>query len=234
MLSVRSIWMNACVPGVRTNVESGLPGSLQEVARSAVKRSRARETRGGKGKPNQESSDFEAVARSVARNRVRDIARSIGDYPLSIEDRVYQFSQIVAGISKARADLVVIDYLGLIETSGRFENRNQEISYLSRRLKLCATQNDVPLLVLSQLNRASDVESRKPRASDLRDSGSLEQDADAILFLHQPSTMKHGAEVSRDQIHLLIEKQRNGARNLCVYLQMQGHFCRMVETTNNQ
>jgi replicative DNA helicase len=163
------------------------------------------------------------------------VMSAVSDYPLAIVDDHFKFNEIMADIARAKPDLTIIDYLGLIETSGHFENRNQEISYLSRRLKQCAAQQDIPLLVLSQLSRLSDIEARKPRASDLRDSGSLEQDADLILFLHRPSSMKRGgSEAPRDQVQMLVEKQRNGARDLCLYMQMQGNFCRIVETVQER
>jgi replicative DNA helicase len=157
----------------------------------------------------------------------------IGKCPLAIIDDYNKFHEIMADVAHTKPDFVVIDYLGLIETRGRFENRNQEVSYVSRQLKLCASEQHIPILALSQLSRASDIDNRRPRLSDLRESGSIEQDADVVLFLHQPSTLKRGGgDAPRDQVQLWIEKQRNGARDLCVYLTMQGHFSRMVEMTN--
>ena len=105
--------------------------------------------------------------------------------------------------------LIVIDYLQLMRSGGA-ENRNQEISTISRSLKALAKELSCPVLALSQLNRA--LESRlnkRPCNADLRDSGSIEQDADVILFLYRdelydPNTLDRGiAEV-------IISKQRNG------------------------
>ncbi|OUE53900.1 replicative DNA helicase [Citrobacter freundii] len=108
-----------------------------------------------------------------------------------------------------RPSLIVVDYLQLMRSSGA-ENRNQEISTISRSLKALAKELDCPVLALSQLNRA--LESRlnkRPCNADLRDSGSIEQDADVILFLYRdelydPNTLDRGiAEV-------IVSKQRNG------------------------
>lgn len=163
------------------------------------------------------------------RQRVAATMRRIGEYPLTIIDSIFTFSEIMSDISRHKPDFVVIDYLGLIETSGHFDNRNQEISYVSRRLKTCAAQRKIPMLALSQLNRASDIEQRPPQLSDLRESGSLEQDSDVVVMLHQPSSLRKGGDAPKDQIQMLIKKQRNGARDLCVCLTMQGVFCRMIE-----
>src|SRR5262249_25516081 len=88
--------------------------------------------------------------------------------------------------------LVVIDYLQLMSSRGRSENRNQEVSAISRGLKLMAKELDVPFLVLSQLSRASETRpgDHKPQLSDLRDSGSIEQDADLVAFIYREEVYK--------------------------------------------
>jgi replicative DNA helicase len=110
-------------------------------------------------------------------------------------------------------DLVVVDYLQLL-TSGskRVENRNQEISLISRELKKMAKELGVPVIALSQLNR--EIENRKtgPQLSDLRESGSIEQDADLVLFIHQDKEQRE-QEQEKDDVaphQLIIGKQRNG------------------------
>ena len=108
--------------------------------------------------------------------------------------------------------LVVIDYLQLMSVRGRTENRNQEVSTLSRGLKLLTKELNVPIIVLSQLSRA--VESRqgdhKPQLSDLRESGSIEQDADMVAFVFREEYYKPDREDLRGQAELILAKQRNG------------------------
>ncbi|MDR2770895.1 MAG: replicative DNA helicase [Clostridiales Family XIII bacterium] len=112
-------------------------------------------------------------------------------------------------------DLIIVDYLQLMSESSRTENRNQEISVISRMLKQLAREMDCPVIVLSQLSR--EVEKRKDRMpilSDLRDSGAIEQDADLILFLHREDYYKDNADApDAEQSNLcktIIAKHRNG------------------------
>jgi replicative DNA helicase len=107
--------------------------------------------------------------------------------------------------------LVIIDYLQLMISHARFENRQQEISQISRSLKSMAKDLDVPILALSQLSRA--VESRsehRPMLSDLRESGSLEQDADVVLFIYRESVYKPEDTSIANDATVIIGKQRNG------------------------
>ena len=106
-------------------------------------------------------------------------------------------------------DLIIIDYLQLMSPSGRFKNSDnmvQQVSEISRSLKILARELDVPVLALSQLSRAVEQRGGKPRLSDLRDSGSIEQDADVVMFIH-----REREEVGRsNNTEILIEKHRNG------------------------
>ncbi len=108
--------------------------------------------------------------------------------------------------------LVVIDYLQLMSSRGRSENRNQEVSAISRGLKLMAKDLDVPFLVLSQLSRAAETRPGDsiPQMSDLRDSGSIEQDADLVLFIYREEVYKRDREDLKGLADLIIAKQRNG------------------------
>ena len=121
--------------------------------------------------------------------------------------------------------LVVIDYLQLLTVGGRVESRQQEIATISRSLKALARELEVPVVALSQLNR--DVESRdnnRPRMSDLRESGAIEQDADVIMLLHREEYFKP-TEENRGLAQLIIAKQRNGPTGE-VTLRFFKHFMR--------
>jgi replicative DNA helicase len=172
------------------------------------------------------------------REMVRNTFRLIATHPLQIVAKKIDLRTILRSISDTRrgkGDLAVIDYLGLIETGRQFENRNQEISYLSRALKLAAQETQIPILALSQLSRAPATESREPGLSDLRDSGSLEQDADTVLMLHQPASLKRqAAGTPRDEIHCLVAKQRSGPAGKCAFLTLEGQFCRFVERAREE
>jgi replicative DNA helicase len=109
-------------------------------------------------------------------------------------------------------DLVIVDYLQLMSGRGRFENRNAEVSALSRGLKLLAKELDVPMLVLSQLSRAPETRQgdHRPQLSDLRESGSIEQDADLVGFIFREEVYKRDREDLRGLAELIVAKQRNG------------------------
>lgn len=109
-------------------------------------------------------------------------------------------------------DLLVVDYLQLMGGHGRFDNRTQEVSQISRGLKLLAKELHVPVLALSQLSRQPEQrkgELRKPQLADLRDSGSIEQDADLVIFLYREELYDRNTE-RRGIADVLIAKQRNG------------------------
>ena len=125
---------------------------------------------------------------------------------------------------KAEVDigLVMVDYLQLIRGHGRAENRQQEMSHISRSLKALAKELNIPVIGLSQLSRAVEQRERKekrPILSDLRESGAIEQDADLVLFIYRPTMYKHGDStevIDQDQLEekrraeIIIGKQRNG------------------------
>lgn len=108
-------------------------------------------------------------------------------------------------------DLVMVDYMQLMSGGGRFPSRNEEVSAISRGLKGLAKELDVPLLVLSQLSRQPDRRGgdHRPQLSDLRESGSIEQDADVVMFIVRPAVYDQDVE-DRRIAQLIIAKQRNG------------------------
>ena len=124
-------------------------------------------------------------------------------------------------------DLVVIDYLQLMEVGGRAESRQQEISAISRQLKGIAKELDVPVIALSQLSRAPEMRAdHRPILSDLRESGAIEQDADIVMFLYRdeyynPDTDKQGLG------ELIIAKHRNGPTGT-VELLFKGEYTKFV------
>lgn len=122
-------------------------------------------------------------------------------------------------------DLIVVDYLQLLHPGIKTENRTQEVSAISRGLKAVAKQLNVPILALSQLSRQSERRGAdaRPQLSDLRDSGSIEQDADVVIFIHRKVVRRaeeQNMEESR-KAEIIIAKQRNGPTDafLLVYLE---------------
>ena len=123
--------------------------------------------------------------------------------------------------------LIVVDYLQLMSGSGRrSENRVNEISEITRSFKVMAKELDVPIILLSQLSRGTEKERRRPMLSDLRDSGSIEQDADIVMFLHR-ETPEEERESSLQEILLLVSKNRHGeVRN--IHLNFEGDITRFT------
>ena len=107
-------------------------------------------------------------------------------------------------------DMIIIDYLQLM-TGGKAENRQQEISEISRQLKAMARELDVPIIALSQLSRSVELRAeKKPQLSDLRESGSLEQDADIVMFLYRDEYYNRDEAENKNIAELIIAKNRNG------------------------
>lgn len=125
--------------------------------------------------------------------------------------------------------LIVIDYLQLMTSGGRkVENRQQEVSEFSRALKLLAKELQVPVVALSQLNRGPEQRTdKRPALSDLRESGSLEQDADMVILLHREGLYEKNPG-SESVAELIIAKHRNGQTG-SVKVSFQGHLSRFVD-----
>ena len=109
-----------------------------------------------------------------------------------------------------KLDLVVIDYLGLMRSDGRAESRNMEVSEISRALKAIALELKIPIVACAQLSRANkDRIDKRPVLSDLRDSGSIEQDADVVMFLHREEYYNKDTE-DKNIGEVIVSKQRSG------------------------
>jgi replicative DNA helicase len=124
-----------------------------------------------------------------------------------------------------RLDIVFVDYIQLMRTGGRFENRNQEMSFISRSLKEMAKELSIPVVGISQLSRAPEKGRRepKPQLSDLRESGAIEQDADVVLFIFRPEYYHPDDETLKGLAEISIAKQRNGPTGQVTLAFMREH-----------
>ena len=107
---------------------------------------------------------------------------------------------------KDELDLVVIDYLTLLKSKNKYASRELEVAEISRRLKLMALELNIPVIVLVQLNR--DAENKEPTMANIRESGTIEQNCDNIIFLHNPNAETQNQAVS--DIEIILAKQRQG------------------------
>jgi replicative DNA helicase len=152
------------------------------------------------------------------RQKLRAAANQMVEAPIYIDDTAgVHLMDMHAKLRKlhqggTKLGLVVVDYLQLMSSKGRVENRNQEVSQISRGLKLMSKELDCPFLVLSQLSRATEtrVGDHRPQLSDLRESGSIEQDADLVGFIFREEVYKRDREDLRGLAELILAKQRNG------------------------
>lgn len=152
--------------------------------------------------------------------RLNEAAQVLKHQKFFIDDTPgIKISEMYAKCRKLKQDhglyMVIIDYLQLIQASGKSDSRQQEVSDISRKVKALARELDVPVIALSQLSRS--VESRqdkRPMLSDLRESGALEQDADVVMFIYREEYYKREDEKvnenEREDVELIIAKHRNG------------------------
>ena len=154
---------------------------------------------------------------SDERRRLQVALMDLVEAPLFIDDSSNtNLMDIHAKLRRLQSEhglgLVIIDYLQLMSSRSRYENRNQEVSALSRGLKLLAKELRVPMLVLSHLSRAPETRpgDHRPQLSDLRESGSIEQDADLVGFIFREEVYKRDNKELEGLAELIIAKQRNG------------------------
>jgi replicative DNA helicase len=166
----------------------------------------------------------------------RRIAKKTADVssaPLFIDDSPNQTMMEIRAKArrlKQRHDLklVIVDYMQLMSSGKRVESRQLEVSEFSRQMKLLAKELEVPVIALSQLNRGPEQRTdKKPMLSDLRESGSLEQDADMVILLHRDD-MYNNASERAGEADLIIAKHRNG-QTKTVTVAFQGHYSRFVD-----
>lgn len=149
--------------------------------------------------------------------RVRDSLDQLSKAPIFIDDQpgnnFLKMRAVARRLKNERGlGLIVVDYLQLMvpHQARNVESMVQQVTEISRSLKTLARELDVPVLALSQLSRAVEQRGGKPRLSDLRDSGSIEQDADVVMFIHREDKNKEGSD-RRNIAEIMIEKHRNGA-----------------------
>jgi replicative DNA helicase len=147
-------------------------------------------------------------------SKVVERQEKIKDLPIWIDDRPKaSLRSIIAKAESVKAEhdikLFIIDYLGLVKSDKRKENRNAEVTHICGELKDLAKFLEIPVLVLSQLNRECESRTNKrPMLSDLRESGSIEQDADTVLFIYRDSFYHQDAD--KTEVEIIVAKQRNG------------------------
>jgi replicative DNA helicase len=125
-------------------------------------------------------------------------------------------------------DLVILDYLQLMSSETRNDNRVQEVSYISRNMKVLARELNVPVLAAAQLSRAVEQRAdKKPVLSDLRESGSLEQDADIVMFINRPDALDKDT-VKQNIAEIIVAKHRNGPTHPGIELVFLSNLARFV------
>lgn len=171
-----------------------------------------------------DSRDWTTIA--ATRGRINDAPLYIDDSPnmtlVEIRAKCRRLKQ------KAGLKMVVIDYLQLMTSGKRVESRQQEVSEFSRALKLLAKELACPVIALSQLNRGPEQRAdKKPALSDLRESGSIEQDADMVVLLHREAAYEKESPRA-GEADLIVAKHRNGPTDT-ITVAFQGHFSRFTD-----
>jgi replicative DNA helicase len=149
--------------------------------------------------------------------RLQSAAAQLHDAPIYIDDSAaITILEMRAKARRLAAEgelgLIIVDYLQMVRGPENSENRQQEISSISRSLKALAKELRVPILALSQLSRAVETRggSKRPMLSDLRESGAIEQDADVVLFVYRPEVYETDPAKRDGKAEIIISKQRNG------------------------
>jgi replicative DNA helicase len=173
---------------------------------------------------NMDDGDWQKLAATMG--KVSDAPLFVDDSPnmslMEIRAKCRRLKQ------KHDLKLVVIDYLQLMSSGKRVESRQQEVSEFSRSLKLLAKELEVPVIAISQLNRGAEQRSdKKPQMSDLRESGSIEQDADVVILLHREDAYEKESPRA-GEADFIVAKHRNGPTDV-ITVAFQGHYQRFVD-----
>jgi len=148
--------------------------------------------------------------------QIRDALDRLSKAPIYIDDQAgNSITKMKAVARRLKSEhglgLVIVDYLQLMSTNKNYDSMVNQVTEISRSLKALAREIDAPVLALSQLSRAVESRGGKPRLSDLRDSGSIEQDADVVMFIHREDRMGSRSDDENTGLaEILIEKHRNG------------------------
>lgn len=191
------------------------------------------------------SAEAEIQLQHMRKGTMRDedwakLAKTMGrisDAPLFIDDSPNMSLMEIR--SKCRRlkerhnlKLVVIDYLQLMTSGKKVESRQQEVSEFSRALKLLAKELEVPVIAISQLNRGPEQRTdKRPQMSDLRESGSIEQDADMVMLLHREDQQNKESE-RVGEADIIVAKHRNGPTDT-ITVAFQGHYSRFKDMATN-
>ena len=175
-----------------------------------------------------ETRDWQEIARTLDK---------ISQAPLIVDDSPNMTMGEIRAKSRRMKQqfdiqLIVIDYLQLLTSGGKsIESRQQEVSEFSRSIKLLAKELEIPIVAVAQLNRESEKRNdKRPQVADLRESGSLEQDADVVLLIHREDMFNENTE-KQGMADIIIGKQRSGPTGI-VELAFQGHFSRFAEVAD--
>jgi len=169
---------------------------------------------------------------SVTFNQIEKLDLTIVDKPaltpLQLKHKARKFKR-----EHPNLGVIIVDYLQLMQCLGYEKNRNLEVSKISNELKTLAKELNVPVIALSQLNRSvEERKDKKPMMSDLRDSGSIEQDADVVMFVHRDEVYDPDNKDLKGLANLIISKQRNGETGI-IDLTFRGEFCRFENASIN-
>ena len=167
-------------------------------------------------------------------DRVAHVAGEFADLPIYLSDQTdltpARLNALIGSFKRKHPDLglVTVDYLQLMGSGQRSNNRQEEVSYISREIKKAAKRHNVPIMILSQLNRGSEQRTdRLPQMSDLRESGAVEQDADVVVLLHREDAYDRESPRA-GEMDLIVAKNRNGESGTAT-VAAQLHYFRLSD-----